>query len=78
MDSIVGLVVSLIPVIAWIMTLWDIHKSDFENDNKWKRFWFWSVLLTGYVAMMLYYIIGIKRKVKAFQFLRSASIYKYC
>ena len=75
--NILYYIIGCVPVIAWIMTIKDIYKSDFENDNKWKTVWFWSVILTGYIAMMFYYWFGVKQKVREFRFLKQANIYKY-
>jgi len=78
MGWLLGLIFSLLPLTAWVITIRDISSSDFENENKWKSVWLWSVVITGYLGMIFYYTIGVKRKVKAFRFLRSAEIYKYC
>jgi hypothetical protein len=77
-SAIIGYMILIIPIIAWGVTIRDIYYSDFENENKWKEVWLWSVVVTGYLAIIFYYMIGVKRKTKAFRFLRSANIYKYC
>jgi hypothetical protein len=77
-SDIIGYMILIIPIIGWGVTIRDIYYSDFENDNRWKEVWLWSVVLTGYLAIIFYYTLGIRKKVKAFRFLTSANIYKYC
>jgi hypothetical protein len=54
---------------AWIITLIDIHKSDFKNDNGTK--WFWWVFFTGNIGMMFYYYFGIRQKIKKYKFIKT-------
>ena len=69
------LIFSIIITIAWILTLINILKSEFQNGNTTKWIWFVSVFLTGPIAMMFYYFFGIKQKVKKkFKFIKSDNI----
>ena len=62
----------LISRIGWFITLIDIHKNDFKNDNGIK--WFWFVFLAGNIGMMFYYYFGIRQKVKKYKFIKIDNI----
>ena len=67
--------VEIIFLIAWILTLINIYKSEFQNGNNTKWIWFFTVFFTGPVAMMCYYFFGIKQKrKKEFKFSKSDKI----
>jgi hypothetical protein len=59
----------IITRIGWIITLINIHKSDFKNNSGTK--WFWWVFFTGNIGMMFYYYFGIRQKIKKYKFIKS-------
>ena len=51
----------VIPFIPWLIALIDILKSDFPGNDK--IIWFLLVLFVPIAGMIIYFVLGRKRKI---------------